>query len=412
MACTTSRGLFEQMNAAIGLKTVEFQNSSRCSCVFATLNGRFRVLRRRRGARQLSLLATFASSQSSSRQTRLKRQPIPQLEAEQVIQRLRTSIPNNTKLNFLAFFSSDLGGITTEPAFMQLPIDDHMVHRGHGVFDTCILVDGYLYMLEQHIDRLLESARKAEIRPFWTREVLKNILHDTAATSGVQNGFLRFWLTAGRGGFDLGSRECDRPGFYCIVTHRPEPRYYSDEDRQNGFSYWRAKTTPIETKSPFMSSIKSNNYLQNVLSAEDAERDEHATHGIFVDPDGFVSEGGNFNVGFILPDGELVIPSFDNCLAGITAQRIMELVPKTRQLSHLRVSHRRITVTEAKGADEMFATGSTTLATPIVQWDRTTLPGNSTNTLIIRRVLENDMEAKPPHELHTEVDYGIMTYMQ
>ena len=40
-------------------------------------------------------------------------------------------------------YSSILGGITTDPAMMHIPLDDHMVHRGHGVFDTALIIDGY-----------------------------------------------------------------------------------------------------------------------------------------------------------------------------------------------------------------------------------------------------------------------------
>lgn len=43
---------------------------------------------------------------------------------------------------FLAMYSSIFGGITTEPEAMVIPMDDHMVHRGHGVFDTAAIMDG------------------------------------------------------------------------------------------------------------------------------------------------------------------------------------------------------------------------------------------------------------------------------
>ena len=36
-----------------------------------------------------------------------------------------------------------------------------MVHRGHAVFDTAILVEGYLYLFEEHLQRFLHSARMA-----------------------------------------------------------------------------------------------------------------------------------------------------------------------------------------------------------------------------------------------------------
>lgn len=39
-------------------------------------------------------------------------------------------------------YSSIFNGITTDPAAMVIPLDDHMVHRGHGVFDTAAIMDG------------------------------------------------------------------------------------------------------------------------------------------------------------------------------------------------------------------------------------------------------------------------------
>lgn len=39
-------------------------------------------------------------------------------------------------------YSSVFGGIVTDPAAMFVPMDDHMVHRGHGVFDTAAIMDG------------------------------------------------------------------------------------------------------------------------------------------------------------------------------------------------------------------------------------------------------------------------------
>lgn len=43
----------------------------------------------------------------------------------------------------MAMYSSIFGGITTNPSAMVIPIDDHMVHRGHGVFDTAAIMNGW-----------------------------------------------------------------------------------------------------------------------------------------------------------------------------------------------------------------------------------------------------------------------------
>lgn len=92
---------------------------------------------------------------------------------------------------FKAFYSSVLGGITTEPALMSLPIDDHMVHRGHGVFDTAIVVEGTVYQLDHHVARLLRSAKRARIPPGYSANKIKRVLLDVAAASRAPDGVLR-----------------------------------------------------------------------------------------------------------------------------------------------------------------------------------------------------------------------------
>ena len=56
----------------------------------------------------------------------------------QAVGALSAGLHANTK-NYLAFYSSELGGIVTDPALMVVSVDDHLVHRGHAVFDTAIL---------------------------------------------------------------------------------------------------------------------------------------------------------------------------------------------------------------------------------------------------------------------------------
>ena len=58
------------------------------------------------------------------------------LSEPEVLERLKTK---RGQPGYLAMFSSWLGGVITDPALMQIPLDDHLVHRGHGVFDTCTL---------------------------------------------------------------------------------------------------------------------------------------------------------------------------------------------------------------------------------------------------------------------------------
>ena len=48
---------------------------------------------------------------------------------------------------------------------MAIPIDDHAIVRGHAVFDTCSLVNGRMYRLQIHLDRMFASASAARLPP-------------------------------------------------------------------------------------------------------------------------------------------------------------------------------------------------------------------------------------------------------
>ena len=74
------------------------------------------------------------------------------LAADDVLASL-TALRAKQPVKYAAFYSSQLGGIVTNPALMVVPFDDHMVHRGHGIFDTAGLVNGRIYDLEAHLDR-------------------------------------------------------------------------------------------------------------------------------------------------------------------------------------------------------------------------------------------------------------------
>src|SRR3989304_7160878 len=99
----------------------------------------------------------------------------PMFSTDNALARLRQAVHPKAG-NFYAMYSSVLGGIVTDPALMVLPLDDHMVHRGHGGFDTAVLADGMLYQLDQHLERFLRSAHMARIPPPFPLSALRQII--------------------------------------------------------------------------------------------------------------------------------------------------------------------------------------------------------------------------------------------
>src|SRR5688500_5623175 len=154
---------------------------------------------------------------------------LPKLSSGDVLAAL-AELRRRQPVQYAAFYSSQLGGIVTDPSLMLIPFDDHMVHRGHGIFDTAGLVEGKIYDLQAHLDRFLLSAERSRLRLPGSREEIRDIIVKTTAVSGVRDGAIRYWLSSGPGSLDLIPAAGAEPGFFVMVfggLSYPE-RWYTD----------------------------------------------------------------------------------------------------------------------------------------------------------------------------------------
>jgi 4-amino-4-deoxychorismate lyase len=308
------------------------------------------------------------------------------LSPDKVLAQL-TALRSRQPVKFAAFYSSQLGGIVTDPALMVLPIDDHMVHRGHGIFDTAGVVGGRIYDLEAHLDRFILSAERSRLRLPGSREEMRDIIVRTTAVSGQREGSIRYWLSSGPGSLELTPAPGAEPGFFVIVfagLSYPD-RWYADG--------LRVMTTNYPIKPSFYAITKSTNYLPNVLMQMEA-KDAGFDNGVFIDAAGHVGESSNMNVAFVTRHDVLVHPKFDHILSGCTSLRLLELAQSLRReglLSGIEV--RDIPVAEARASREMLLIGSSVKVAPVVQWDAQAIgdgkPGPVARALL--RVLEEDM---------------------
>jgi 4-amino-4-deoxychorismate lyase len=322
----------------------------------------------------------------------------PILSADDVIQGLR-SLRTRQKVAFSAFFSSQLGGIVTDPALMVIPFDDHMVHRGHGIFDTAGLVDGRIYDLESHLDRLERSAENCRLALWGSRERMRETIIHTTAASGLRDGSIRYWLSSGTGNLGLVPAPGAEPGFFVIIfggLAYPE-RYYREG--------LKIMTTTYPIKPPLYAVTKSTNYLPNTLMEMEA-KSHGLDNGVFIDADGNVGEGSNMNCAFVSTDGVLCHPTFDNVLTGCTVSRLLKIAEQLVEqgvIKGIRVAD--IPVAEARAAAEMMLIGSSIAVAPIVEWDGEKIgdgrPGKVTAAL--RALLEEDMRSGT--DVLTEVPY-------
>ncbi len=310
------------------------------------------------------------------------------LGAEAVLAALR-DLRTRQPVKYWAFYSSQLGGIVTDPALMVIPFDDHMVHRGHGIFDTAGLVDGRIYDLEAHLDRFLRSAEQSKLTLPGSRDDMRRIIIETTAASGRRDGAIRYWLSSGPGSLELSPAAGAEPGFFVMVfagLSYPE-RWYTEG--------LRVMTTTYPIKPPLYAITKATNYLPNVLMQMEA-KEAKLDNGVFIDEAGHVGESSNMNLAFVTADGVLRHPRFERVLPGCTSLRLLELAPalvRSGLLAGVEVCD--IPVEDARRAREMLLLGSSIKVAAVVEWDGRPIgdgrPGPVARALL--QLLEEDMRA-------------------
>lgn len=220
--------------------------------------------------------------------------------------------------NYFAMYSSLYGGVVTDPLLMTLPIDDHMVHRGDGVFEAFKTVGGRIYNLKGHLGRLVNSAQGLCLNFPCSLTEMERIIVGTVRVGGRSDCMIRVYVSRGPGGFAVNPYECPSSQLYVVVTALGTPFMQLHPEGA------RLKTSAIEAKSAGMANIKNCNYAPNVLMKKEAV-DAGVDFAVGFDENGFLTEGATENVGIVSRDGRLLFPRLDRVLAGTTMLRGMDL---------------------------------------------------------------------------------------
>ena len=291
--------------------------------------------------------------------------------------------------HYYAMYSSMLGGMVTDPALMQLPIDDHIVHRGDGVFDTFKCVDGAIYNLDAHLQRLERSATAIGIEWPGGLNELRELSIATIRAGAKRNCSGRVMLARGPGGFGVSPFEAPERALYIIAYQLGQPFM---KKKPLGATVRRSH---VPTKAPPFAGIKNCNYLPNVLMKREA-----VEWGIdFVagfDNNGFLTEGATENIGIVTRSGELAFPRLENTLAGTSMLRLMELA-RNSQTDNANlisvVTLRDITEQEIFDAAELLIVGTTLNVVAAVEYEGAAI-GSGTPGPVWRKLnqmLEDDI---------------------
>jgi branched-chain amino acid aminotransferase len=256
----------------------------------------------------------------------------------------------------------------------------HTLHYGLGVFEgiRCYETETgpAVFRLDEHIDRLFNSAHIFLMDIPYTKKVIKNAVIETVRINRIKECYIRPLVYIGYGAMGL---YAPKNPINVSIAVWPWGAYLGDKGLKNGI---RVKTSSFIRNhvNSNMSRGKVTGYYVNSQLAKKEAIACGYDEALLLDTEGYVSEGSGENI-FIVRNGKLKTTPLTSILEGITRDSIIEIAHG----EDIEVIEERFTRDELYISDEAFFTGTAAEVTPIRLLDSrnigTSRPGRITKRL-------------------------------
>lgn len=240
----------------------------------------------------------------------------------------------------------------------------HTLHYGMGVFEgvrAYTTKDGpAIFKLEEHTNRLFNSANIIGINIPFTKDLLNQAQKDVIIKNNLKSAYIRPMCFYGSEGMGI---RADNLKVHVMIAAWDWGSYLGEENMQKGIrictsSFIRQQGNPILVKAKI-----NGNYINSIMALQEAI-DKGFDEALMLDSEGFVSEGSGENI-FIIKDGKIYTPDLTSALPGITRDTIFTIA---NDLNYT-VIEKKITCDDVLQADEAFFTGTAAEVTPIGSLD-------------------------------------------
>ncbi len=258
-----------------------------------------------------------------------------------------------------------LDGVWVPKSEAKISIFDHGLLYGDGVFEGIRSYRGLVFKLQEHLDRLWESAHTLLLDIPISKKEMEKCIIETLRRNRLTDAYIRVVVTRGVGDLGLDPSLCKKPTIFIItdkIVLYPETLY------RKGL---KIITVPTVRNLPeaVNPSIKSLNYLNNIMAKIEA-RNSGCMEALMLNHQGYVVECTGDNIFMVKesPEGKPLLitpPVYLGALKGITRQAIIEIAEKKKVAFEERV----ITRHDLFNADEVFLTGTAAEVIPVVEID-------------------------------------------
>ena len=261
----------------------------------------------------------------------------------------------------------------------KISVFDHGLLYGDGIFEGIRFYNGRVFRLEEHLERLWDSARSICLEIPMTQSLMTEALLETIRQNGLREGYIRLIVTRGVGNLGLNPVQCKHPSVIIIAA---TITLYPREVYENGLTVVTCATRRTNPGA-LNPAVKSLNYLNNVMARIEANL-AGADEALMLNDAGNVAECTADNV-FVIKHGQIFTPPITaGALRGITRSVVFDIASETG----IKISETDITRHDVFIADECFLTGTAAELIPVIKADGRTIgtgkPGPITKRMIER----------------------------
>ena len=242
----------------------------------------------------------------------------------------------------------------------KISVFDHGLLYGDGIFEGIRFYNGRVFRLEEHLERLWDSARSICLEIPTSMHEMTEALLETIRRNELRDGYIRLLVTRGIGNLGLNPAQCKRPTVIIIAS---TITLYAREIYQKGLTVVTCATRRTNP-SALNPAVKSLNYLNNVMARIEANL-AGADEALMLNDAGNVAECTADNV-FVVKRGQIFTPPIAaGALRGITRLVVFEIAAELG----IKVTETDITRHDVFIADECFLTGTAAEIIPVIKAD-------------------------------------------